>query len=73
MNEIEDVIRQLDIRRAQVLIEAAIVEVSIDNLSALGVEMAAADSRGKSAPIATTTLNGIINNCLLYTSPSPRD
>ena len=71
MNEIEDVIRQLDIRRAQVLIEAAIVEVSIDNLSALGVEMAAADSRGKSAPIATTTLNGIINKLIASaTTPS---
>ena len=64
MNEIEDVIRQLDIRRAQVLIEAAIVEVSIDNLSALGIEMAAVDSRGKSAPLATTTLNGIINKLI---------
>lgn len=38
MMEIEAIVRQLDVRRAQVLIEAAIVEVSGDIGNALGVQ-----------------------------------
>lgn len=70
MSEIEDIINQLDVRKAQVLIEAAIVEVSVDNLFAVGVEMAGVDARGQSVPLATTTLNGIIGSLLANVSPT---
>ena len=43
MNEIKDVVAQLDVRRAQVLIEAAIVEITGTLIDQLGVQMASAD------------------------------
>ena len=64
MSEIQEILRQLDIRRAQVLIEAAIVEVSVDETSAIGIEAGVADAGGESVPFASTTLNGIISNLL---------
>ena len=64
MNEILDIVGKLDVRRTQVLIEAAIAEISIDDLFALGVEMAAVDARGQSVPAVTTTLSGIIGALL---------
>ncbi|HTO18896.1 MAG TPA: type II secretion system secretin GspD [Pseudomonas sp.] len=45
VNTLEDVVRQLDVPRAQVLVEAAIVEVSGDIADALGVQWAI-DARG---------------------------
>jgi len=42
--EIEELIKQLDVRRAQVLIEAAIVEISGDVSRALGVQWASLDA-----------------------------
>lgn len=38
MNTINDVVKQLDIRRAQVLVEAVIVEVADDKVNELGVQ-----------------------------------
>ncbi|MEE3279918.1 MAG: type II secretion system protein GspD, partial [Pseudomonadota bacterium] len=64
ITEIEDILRQLDIRKAQVLIEAAIVEISVDETSAIGIEAGAADASGESVPFVSTTLNGIISNVL---------
>lgn len=59
MKEIEAVIAQLDVRRAQVLIEAIIVEVN-DNLNrGLGVQWAAADLSGKSGPAGGTNFNNV--------------
>lgn len=46
LTDIEEVVRQLDVRRAQVLIEAAIVEVSGDVSDALGIQWASLDSEG---------------------------
>lgn len=43
MRELEDVVQQLDQRRSQVLIQAAILEISGDNADALGVQWAAGD------------------------------
>lgn len=43
MEELRNIIRQLDVRRAQVLIEAAIIEVSADKARNLGVQWAAGD------------------------------
>lgn len=63
-NELLSTVSQLDVRRLQVLIEAAIVEVSVNEVDTLGVEMAAGDSRDASVPIVTTTLNGIVGAML---------
>ncbi|MDP2227713.1 MAG: type II secretion system secretin GspD [Moraxellaceae bacterium] len=43
MKEMASVIEQLDVRRSQVLIQAAIIEVSGDNAAQLGVQWAAGD------------------------------
>ncbi|MEW6766116.1 MAG: type II secretion system secretin GspD [Pseudomonadota bacterium] len=60
MRELESIISQLDIRRAQVLVEAIIAEVSDDFSRKLGVQMAAfsANSRG---PIGVSTFNGLLS------------
>ena len=64
MKELLAIIVELDVRRAQVLIEAAVVEISIDRLQSAGIEVGAADGRGTSVPVVTTTLNGIVGSLL---------
>lgn len=64
MREITDVLGQLDVRRTQVLVEAAIVEVSITDQSEIGVEFAAADAGGSTVPLVSTTLDGVISNLI---------
>ena len=67
MSEILTLLEKLDTPRAQVMIEAAIVEVAIDEGSSLGVEMAAGDQRGNSAPLVSTSINGVISTLLAGT------
>jgi len=57
MRNILAVIEQLDIRRAQVLVEAIIAELSANNSSQLGVNFAV-DGSGESRPAAYTNLGG---------------
>ena len=57
MRSILAVIEQLDIRRAQVLVEAIIAELSENNSSALGVNFAV-DGSASNRPIAYTNLGG---------------
>ncbi len=64
MREIQDILEGLDIRRTQVLIEAAIVEVSIADSRRIGVEVAAADESGGTVPLVTTSLDGVISTLL---------
>ena len=64
LNELLAIVSQLDVRRAQVLIEVAVVEVSVNNVDTRGLEIAAGDSRGSSVPLVSTTLNGIIGGLL---------
>ena len=64
MSEILDIVGMLDVRRTQVLIEAAIAEVSVRDLLSLGLEMAGVDASGSAAPTFNTTLNGIIRQLL---------
>lgn len=64
MKELLAIVAELDVRRAQVLIEAAVVEISIDSVDTVGVEAGAVDARGTSIPIMTTTLNGIVGGLL---------
>ena len=67
MSEILSLLEKLDTPRAQVMIEAAIVEVAIDEGSSLGVEMAAGDEGGDSVPLVSTSLNGVISSLLAGT------
>ncbi len=60
MRELESIIGQLDIRRAQVLVEAIIAEVSDDFSRKLGVQMAAAGQDG-AAPVGVVTFNGLLS------------
>ncbi|MCR9277482.1 MAG: type II secretion system secretin GspD [Pseudomonadaceae bacterium] len=68
MSEILDIVDKLDVRRTQVLIEAAIVEVTLDDTESLGVEIAAADARGETLPLVSTGsaagLGNLLNNVL---------
>ena len=64
MGEIMDIVEKLDIRRPQVLIEAAIVEVSIDESKKIGIEMAGADAREGSVPLISTSLEGVIGSLI---------
>lgn len=64
MDEITSILDDLDIRRTQVLIEAAIVEVSVSNDRRIGVEMAAADADGNTVPLVSTSLDGVISSLL---------
>lgn len=59
MNEIEFIVEQLDVRRAQVLIEAAIVEISDQAGEDLGVQWALGDESGESTPIAGTNFDNV--------------
>ena len=57
MRSILAVVEQLDIRRAQVLVEAIIAELSTNNSSQLGVNFAV-DGSGSDRPAAYTNLGG---------------
>lgn len=62
MRQVVHLVGQLDVRRAQVLIEAAIVEIS-DNMSKdLGVQFAAGDQSGKAVPALGTNFNNLGNS-----------
>ncbi|MCY4095523.1 MAG: type II secretion system secretin GspD [Gammaproteobacteria bacterium] len=61
MQRIAALIEELDQRRAQVLIEAAIVEVDLSDVSSSGVEFAAADEDGDTVPAFSTSLNGVLS------------
>ncbi|MEC7994662.1 MAG: type II secretion system secretin GspD [Pseudomonadota bacterium] len=64
MSEILTLLEKLDTPRAQVMIEATIVEVTMGASSSLGVEMAGGDQRGNSTPLVSTSLNGVISGLL---------
>ena len=59
MQEAELIITQLDVRRAQVMIEAAIVEISDQLGSDLGVQFALADEGGSSTPVIGSNFNNV--------------
>lgn len=61
MREVADIIKMLDIPRAQVLIEAAIVEISLDYSKSLGVTLAGVDGSGTSVPLFNTALGGALS------------
>ncbi len=63
MADIRQLIEQLDLRRTQVLIEAAIVEVSLDDTKTYGVDFAAVDRSG-TVPVISVPLAGSLGAVL---------
>ncbi|MEQ9544829.1 MAG: type II secretion system secretin GspD [Marinobacter sp.] len=59
MQEAEQIVAQLDVRRAQVMIEAAIVEISDELGQDLGVQVAVGDESGESTPVAGTNFGNV--------------
>jgi general secretion pathway protein D len=70
MSEVEEILDRLDVRRSQVLIEAAIVEISLEDGFSLGVEFAGVDQSGKTAPLFTSPLNGVVNQLISNLIPT---
>jgi len=59
MSEIAEIIAQLDVRRAQVQIEAAIVELTIVENENIGVELGVVDASGGTVPLVNTGTGAI--------------
>ena len=64
MVELGSIIDSLDVRRTQVLIEAAIIEVSLDGSSSVGVDFAVVDREGDAAPLAVSPLGQALQGLL---------
>lgn len=60
MRDLEAVIRQLDVRRAQVMVKAVIAEVSTDTSRELGVQWAY-DGSAAQGPVGVIDFNGLIS------------
>ncbi len=80
MRSLESVIRQLDIRRAQVLVDAIIAEVGENKARQLGIQWAVFDLSGQTAPVGGTNFtnagssladigNAVIKNTLPSLTP----
>jgi len=59
MQEAEEIVAALDVRRAQVLIEAAIVEISDELGQDLGVQLGVGDESGSSTPVLGTNFGNV--------------
>ncbi len=64
MSDLQDIVKQLDVRRAQVLIEAAIVEVSGDMSSALGIQWASIDQNKAVGGISFSNVGNNLNRVI---------
>jgi len=62
MRSLESVIRQLDIRRAQVLVDAIIAEVGENKARQLGIQWAVFDLSGQTAPVGGTNFTNVGTN-----------
>ena len=69
INELREILDKLDVRRTQVLIEAAVVEVKLSDRKDIGVEMSVADGEGSTAPFASTSLSGVVSQLLNNLTP----
>ena len=61
---LEQIIRRLDVRRPQVLVEAIIVEISDTTAKELGVEFALAGLNGRSVPLLSSNFSRAAPNIL---------
>ena len=64
LKQLERVVEELDQRRAQVLVEALIVELSDDTVRELGVQFALSGSDDTSLPLVATNFSRSTNNVL---------
>jgi len=64
---LEQIIRRLDVRRPQVLVEAIIVEISDDAAQELGVEFAVAGLNGNAVPLLSSGFSRSAPNILALT------
>ena len=64
MIDLMDIIESLDVRRLQVLIEAAIVEVTADFSRQLGSELALGDASSGTTPLGLTAPSGTLSQVL---------
>ncbi len=64
MVEVSAILDQLDVRRTQVLIEAAIVEVSLNDRQTRGVDLAAVDRDGQTIPLFVSPLGQALQGLL---------
>ncbi len=70
MSEIQSILDRLDVRRTQVLIEAAIAEISLNDDFQVGVDIATVDAQGETVPLINTNrggpgvLSGLLNSIL---------
>lgn len=58
MSEVQSILDKLDVRRTQVLIEAAIAEISLDDDFSVGVDIATVDAAGETVPLINTNRGG---------------
>jgi general secretion pathway protein D len=70
MSEIMSIVEKLDVRRTQVLIEAAIVEISLDADFEFGVDMAGIDRSNSSVPFFNSALSPTLAQILGSLGPS---
>jgi general secretion pathway protein D len=73
MFQLKSVIELLDTRRVQVLIEAAIIEVTTDFAKDLGSELIIGDPSGEISPLGITAPSGILARILLAQAGVPSD
>tara|TARA_B100001964_G_scaffold240594_1_gene310757 strand:+ start:2409 stop:4313 length:1905 start_codon:yes stop_codon:yes gene_type:complete len=64
MLDLREIIEGLDVRRLQVLIEAAIVEVTMDFSRQLGSELVVGDASGSGSPVGLTAPSGTLAQLL---------
>ena len=64
MIEMREIIASLDVRRRQVMIEAAIVEVTADFSRQLGTELAVGDANSGNTPLGLTAPTGTLASAL---------
>ncbi|MCY3883542.1 MAG: type II secretion system secretin GspD [Gammaproteobacteria bacterium] len=64
LSDISGIIAQLDRPKLQVLIESAIVEVTVSDDDVVGVELGAADDSDDRIPLVTTSVSGILSSLL---------
>jgi len=69
MAEITDTIHKLDLRRTQVLIEAAIVEVSLSKNTDVGVDLAGVDAGNSAIPLFSTALSSTLGPLIAALTP----
>lgn len=64
LSDISGIISQLDRPKLQVLIESAIVEVTVSDDDVKGIELGATDESGEETPLITTSVSGILTSLL---------